>query len=109
MKTHHVEFATGYDRMEIELEGHFRQYTPGNWIEPVSLVAPIPYFSPDTMRIFMEAHKKGILESKLKELENSGKDSREQGEFKQLKDWYIKDTILDFFNEELYKSYEDEL
>jgi len=104
-----VDIAIGYNRLAIELHQHFSQYKPGNWIETVSSVAPIPSFSPNTVKTFMQAHKAGKLESELQRLENSGQTPFEQSELEQLKPWYVKDTIQDFFNKELYKSYESEL
>ena len=104
-----VKIATGYDAINLDLHQHFYQHIPNGLCVPVSDYLPTPYFSPNTTKLFMEAHKKGILKSELIRLIDSGQTPSEKLEFEQLGMRSIRDTIQHFFETELYKPYEHEL
>jgi hypothetical protein len=96
--------ATGYAKLAINLESHIRFYKPHNWVVPIHNVASTPLFSDNEAQIFMTAYRSGILKSQLEELAKN-----ENTLFNQLKPWYIREAIIDFFAKKEYASYESEL
>ena len=96
--------AAGYDRLAIDLEQHIKYYTPEGWIVPVSNVAHTPMFSAEEAKVFMEAHRESSLKTRLEEL-SQNKDFP----FNQLKPFYVKDAIKDFFEKKIYEPYEGDL
>lgn len=96
--------AKGFDRLALHLEDHIKYYKPGRWVVSISNVAPVPMFASEESKIFMEAQREGKLKSKLEELSQQN-----SFPFNQLKPFYIKEAIQDFFDKKLYASYESEL
>ncbi len=96
--------AKGFNRLAIDLENYIRNYTPSTWIVPISNVNYVPIFLPEEIKIFFESHKKGTLNSKLEELSNE-----KRFPYVQLKPWYVREAIKEFFDKKIYSEYEKEL
>lgn len=98
------KLATGYERLALQLEQHIRWYQPKSRVEAIHNAATCPYIESGQARTFLAAHKSGSLQSRLEEM----------GETKdypdcQLKPWYVREAIADFFDRELYISYKGDL
>ena len=98
------KIASGFEGLAIKLEEHIRFYKPGGWVVPISNVAHTPMFSADEARVFMNAHRDDQLKSRLEEL-----GQHNDSQLNQVKPWYIKEAIEDFFSKKLYSQYENEL
>lgn len=98
------KIAAGYERLALNLEEHIRFYKPGSWIVPIHDVASVPEFSAEAAKTFMTAHRSGELKARLEELAK-----RDDFPYRQLKPWYVKEAISDFFGKRMYSAYESEL
>ena len=98
------KLAEGYNRLALDIESHIRYYQPHCWIVPIHDVAIPPFILSDQARTFMSAHVEGGLQSKLEEMGQSMDYPNDQ-----LKPWYIREAIADFFDKRLYESYKEEL
>lgn len=98
------KLAVGYERLAIELDNHIRWYQPKCWVEAIHKAVSCPYIEVNQARTFMAAHESGNLQSRLEELGQS-----DDYPNCQLKPWYIKEAIADFFDKMLYESYKREM
>jgi len=91
--------AQRYERLAIELEMHIKFYIPNCWTKPIHDFQGTPMFSDIEARTFMEAHKINNLTERLEELAKNN-----EFPYSQIKPWYVKEAIKDFFAKELYLS-----
>lgn len=82
------DLAMGYEKMAQELQEYIRNYKPDFWTVSICNVAYTPIISSNDFEIFAKEYVNGSLKQFLA-----------SSSIRQFSPWYVKEAIVNFFNE----------